>query len=1851
MRIGSWSGELNIAPTPPETHNGLNGICNGRLRGGLGWEMANTNGSSTQCVIQFPSSTYTPDSGQGRSVYATMVNMRGYIYIESLPVTEQRLFGGDGSIEGIDSAWYTTIDSVGIIRAYNQGNGPQVNVGITAAALQLTTWYRVNISFYFASSTPNPNPPPSDIYGPGSLSVAVYTLADTLVAACGGSCGTTGNRTGLGNTSQHASTIRCGPNGSLQNPATNGADIIFDDVVVEVGNGLSIPNTPYDLPQAIGAGGITLLHITGQGTDNGWVTGGNWRALQKSNPDDPQGAAPTELTNTTLGAATSFTVESMASKGLAGRSIKAIRVIFRGQLAAVTGAAMTARFTGGGGVSTTPITFTAANSWIDGLTPDTVQSGHGWFMAFTPALTGEILEIGVIDRSAGAGTSELHGGYVLVDWEGPDPVYPADNNDIQIVTGSFTGNGTWQDVAFADPTFKPTLLIVRGELTGVVSNEAIWCRWWNEDGNQSLQAGSASFTGCTKTGLTRVFTGGFTVQGGTSGVNVAATTFHYCAVRDNLRRLVDGGIRGFATVGSPDNITIKTNHPTFGPNPGFAGNVFLVWGVNSSVAGSLAYRDDTFVGDSSIFLDTLASAGSDRIQSQGLGAFQIGTTLTTNYTAWIGLANNGFKVNKLFAYGQYTGDGTNGRVIDASGQIGSAGAMMLIMPMNSDERFVKFYNDGSGTTARRWDTGQARTGVFSFDTPGQFTVSVGVGSANSNGIVYHWFIFGSGTDPVIVPEIPIPTTPGYIGLTWVEFTDSSGNLSVWSQFALPDPPSYYGGYKEPRVTTWGVIRRALSDDLGQYSGADFNFTLDDTDRRIRGLLAGASTQFFPNRNVVVRTIDDASRRLLKTPRTIMRGFIDLYKPAQDLHFDFTVRDALASKFSLQNAQDQVPQRLITLADFPHANDTFIPQSVQSASSGQAQPGTPIAAVGLPVPIIYGEITDTQLISVPGPQGGFDSTIPAVLAIGQTGAGSPGDLGGQGAGGRNSYVTCVRGGKEGPLGAEGGNRLPSPDDPLQNAGPAGVRVNWNQVPGVDSYRIYVFGPNAAGFNPLVGLSTLPTGAFCRVFTHDNVTIDGFLNSPPDGWSEGFNIVCNSYTSGVGPVSGAPSTPGSVAYTAPFNTTNVLVDAGDGQCPVIYVGDQTVGGILYRKFLVAGHACKSCDEVYINNDPQNIKTDATQSGAGGVWLIPGYPGWTTAFGNSNLFEDINGNRYYCVYGKAGFYGPDTGCGIKPPRDSGSVPMGLSIKGIETNGDGTGTLILDLPLQYLHALQNWVLGNYKSGPWLLSPLYPVPLTYAAAVQLNTPVGYWRLGETGGTIANDSSLPAPPGGSAPGIYNGGVTLGQLGPLSDGDLAATFDGATGYVDMGTAAALDVLTGLSLECWVNMTATTGVLMSRSDSAGATTQYLLNIVAGSPIFTVGKIGTTVAVNASTTVNDGQWHHVVGTWDGTTARIYVDAVFKNSGAFTGPLQDSGLPFRLGQYSNGGTFFAGTMDEPAVYGAALVPAQIISHFQLRTAAANTNEPAVAMIDETSFATVNTLAHARVPGGYRGDFIVGATALGAQNAKVGGLSERIAVRDFCAQLNVSCDVNSGFNRKAQFFISMVDDSATTVSGAATLTDVSDIHQGTFDITDDLQHQYNVVPYLHTKDYFLREPAGWRSIETSVLEVSDQLSVMLYAPPGQGPYRLPSPTQQYAMIRGLNRASDYTGYAQGTATAADVVGRYLLRHKNPPRLVTFQVGFSGVNVDLGDVVRVSHYAGIGLAGWTNRPLRIIRHETDPGKYTVDLQLLDLQPFFDTVFIFGDETALPASWLAATAANRLYGYLADDTTGRFDTGDIGKRLR
>lgn len=210
-----------------------------------------------------------------------------------------------------------------------------------------------------------------------------------------------------------------------------------------------------------------------------------------------------------------------------------------------------------------------------------------------------------------------------------------------------------------------------------------------------------------------------------------------------------------------------------------------------------------------------------------------------------------------------------------------------------------------------------------------------------------------------------------------------------------------------------------------------------------------------------------------------------------------------------------------------------------------------------------------------------------------------------------------------------------------------------------------------------------------------------------------------------------------------------------------------------------------------------------------------------------------------------------------------------------------------------------------------------YAAAVLADGPVAYYRLGDSGGTMVDSS------GNSHNGTYTGSPTRGVPGALTgDSDTAVTFNGSSQEATAAYWAGLDTIkTNFSIEAWAKTTVGGAV---GGHGGGSNAPYQLYVSSGKAAL-ITKAPTQTTVSGATSVDDDNWHHLVATLTGGTARIYVDGTLDGSGST--PTPQSLNSFGVSVASRGSSsFFGGTIDEFALYSGALSAARVAAHYAAR-------------------------------------------------------------------------------------------------------------------------------------------------------------------------------------------------------------------------------------------------------------------------------------------------------------------------------------
>lgn len=215
--------------------------------------------------------------------------------------------------------------------------------------------------------------------------------------------------------------------------------------------------------------------------------------------------------------------------------------------------------------------------------------------------------------------------------------------------------------------------------------------------------------------------------------------------------------------------------------------------------------------------------------------------------------------------------------------------------------------------------------------------------------------------------------------------------------------------------------------------------------------------------------------------------------------------------------------------------------------------------------------------------------------------------------------------------------------------------------------------------------------------------------------------------------------------------------------------------------------------------------------------------------------------------------------------------------------------------------------------SLLFLFPQPTRAALEDNL-VSWWELEEASGTRVDAH-------GSNDLTDNNTVTqttgkvgnAGQFTYANDEYLTITDAAQTG---------LNITGSISLAAWVNSTSRASqyhTFLSKGSVGG----YILRINNNTKYVMYLKLGGTLrAVESATSVTHGSWKFIVGTYDGTTMRIYIDGTEDNTATFSGAIGTTADSFAVGKdVTSGGANVRmdGALDEVAVWSRALSPTEI--------------------------------------------------------------------------------------------------------------------------------------------------------------------------------------------------------------------------------------------------------------------------------------------------------------------------------------------
>jgi hypothetical protein len=322
------------------------------------------------------------------------------------------------------------------------------------------------------------------------------------------------------------------------------------------------------------------------------------------------------------------------------------------------------------------------------------------------------------------------------------------------------------------------------------------------------------------------------------------------------------------------------------------------------------------------------------------------------------------------------------------------------------------------------------------------------------------------------------------------------------------------------------------------------------------------------------------------------------------------------------------------------------------------------------------------------------------------------------------------------------------------------------------------------------------------------------------------------------------------------------------------------------------------------------------------------------------DTNSNNGFYLYGAGGgMFAIKRGSIISYNALSNWINPGFTIaSGTNSTGsdlltykDGTQTIPTSTNLNAFsnsYATTTLYIGSRGANSlWTTGPIAEIIIYNRKVNDVERKQIHSYLGQKWGILNTDRSIVDLSGNNDNGLLGNG-TVANI-PAYDFYNKGTlrFDGANDYVFLSNSQ-LNISSAITVEAWVKYNAQGGY-NARSYSVitckGYPWTWLLEDQSGQFNF---RISTSVTAdsNANSSYSHGlnTWNHVVGTYDGTSQKIYVDGVLRSTVSLTGTINTSSNDALVGCYNYGDYCLTGNVGVVRVYNKTLSAAEIFQNYE---------------------------------------------------------------------------------------------------------------------------------------------------------------------------------------------------------------------------------------------------------------------------------------------------------------------------------------
>lgn len=157
---------------------------------------------------------------------------------------------------------------------------------------------------------------------------------------------------------------------------------------------------------------------------------------------------------------------------------------------------------------------------------------------------------------------------------------------------------------------------------------------------------------------------------------------------------------------------------------------------------------------------------------------------------------------------------------------------------------------------------------------------------------------------------------------------------------------------------------------------------------------------------------------------------------------------------------------------------------------------------------------------------------------------------------------------------------------------------------------------------------------------------------------------------------------------------------------------------------------------------------------------------------------------------------------------------------------------------------------------------------------------------------------------------------------ALDFDGSDDYVDCDYDSSLDISDNITISFWLKRDSVTGDTVSE-DILGKTNSYGFHHYADDDVyFDIWLDGTRENPKVDGVIEENKWYHIVGTYDGSDIKIYVNNSLETTQSVSGSIDTNTNKFlfaKAPRYNDDSNLLNGSLDNVRIYDRTLSEAEI--------------------------------------------------------------------------------------------------------------------------------------------------------------------------------------------------------------------------------------------------------------------------------------------------------------------------------------------